>query len=116
MTIVEPISGVFPLNARSDFFKLVDQGGGRYVLSGELSFASVDLALKATSGLPAAGVDQLQFDLSGITRADSAGLAILLEWLRKAADRGVKLSYVKPPQQLLDIARVAGLHEILPFS
>ena len=51
--------------------------------------------------------------LSGVSKADSAGLALLLEWLRQAGAGGVELHYVNLPGQLLAMAQVAGVDGIL---
>ncbi len=94
-------------------FEISQEDSGRFRLVGELSFVSVQTALKKTAvffDLPAA---KMVFDLAGITKADSAGLALLLEWLRLAGLNGVDLHYVNLPRQLLAMAHVAGVDEIL---
>lgn len=85
---------------------------GRYQLHGELSFASAEWALKQTAAV-FAEQSELVFDLAGIAKADSAGLALLLEWRRQAAVFGTDLRYANLPRQLLALARVAGVDEIL---
>ncbi|MDH3871274.1 MAG: STAS domain-containing protein, partial [Gammaproteobacteria bacterium] len=63
---------------------------GRWRLSGELGFGTVSRMLKESrAGFLDAG--DIEVDLSGVTRADSAGLALLIEWLRTAerADRPI---------------------------
>ena len=54
--------------------------------------------------------------LKGVTRADSAGLALLLEWLRRSERAGCSISFVNVPEQLMSIARICGLEGILPLS
>ncbi|MDD5034526.1 MAG: STAS domain-containing protein [Methylococcaceae bacterium] len=85
---------------------------GLYQLEGELTFASVEQALKKTAKLftlPNAMV----FDLANITRSDSAGLALLLEWRRQAEEGGARLRYVNLPRQLQSLAKVVGIDELL---
>jgi phospholipid transport system transporter-binding protein len=55
-------------------------------------------------------------DLSGITRADSAGLALLIDWLRIARREKVTLRFEKLPEQLTQIAEVCDLHSVLPIE
>lgn len=74
-------------------------------LSGELSFASAGRLLDQ------AGADG-SLDLSGVTRADSAGLALLLELTRRSP--GLKL--VNAPPQLRKLAEFFGLDELLAFA
>jgi phospholipid transport system transporter-binding protein len=97
---------------RQELFAISASTAGSYQLEGELSFDSVELALKKTAKFfisPA----QMVFDLAGVSKADSAGLALLLEWLRQAATGGVELRYVNLPRQLLAMAQVVGVEDIL---
>ena len=85
----------------------------RFKLVGKLSFVSVQEAMKKGAKLFDFPADKMVFDLAGITKADSAGLALLLEWLRLASLNGVDLHYVNLPRQLQAMAHVAGVDEIL---
>ena len=94
-------------------FEIRQQDADQFKLEGELSFVSVQAAMKKSVGIFAEPADKRVFDLAGITKADSAGLALLLEWLRLASQHGVDLHYVNLPPQLLAMAHVAGVDEIL---
>ncbi len=87
---------------------------GNYLLTGELVFDTVTSCLHKSltifDSLP-----KVCFDLAGISRADSAGLALIIEWLREAKKRRVELTLVNVPEQLKTLARVSGVEEILPF-
>jgi len=85
----------------------------RFKLVGELSFVSVQEAMKKAAEFFDFPNHKMVFDLAGITKADSAGLALLLEWLRLASLSGVDLHYVNLPRQLQAMAHVAGVDEIL---
>lgn len=93
---------------------LNDLGGGRLSLEGELSFASVPALLRRGSSL-FAGQDAIELDLAGVRRADSAGLALLVEWLAQAKRLGRKLDFLHVPDQILRMAKVGGLEDILPL-
>lgn len=88
---------------------------GRWLLEGELGFASVPDIL-AHPGADISGTTAIEVDLRGVTRADSAGLALLVEWLRESERAGQQITFINVPQQLLSIARVCGLDEILSLS
>lgn len=95
--------------------RFTERGSGDWLLEGELDFFSVPDVLAATRACrPDDG--SVRVDLKGVTRADSAGLALLLEWLRRAERNGCDISFVNVPEQLMSIARVCGLDEILPLS
>ncbi len=61
-------------------FSLKDLGDGHFALSGEMSFDTAERILQA-SEQPFEEHTRLEIDLSGVTLSDSAGLALLLEWV-----------------------------------
>ncbi len=105
---------MFNRNGNSALAALKDLGGGRYAVEGELSFASVSALLRQGSAL-FAGQPAIELDLAGVRRADSAGLALLVEWLSQAKRLGRRLSFRHVPEQILRMARVGGLEDILPL-
>ncbi len=94
-------------------FELAGRGDGEYALTGELTFATASLALKTTAGLFKNGDATLCFDLADIERSDSAGMALLIEWLRLAERAGTPLRYTHLPENLRAMARVSGVAEFL---
>lgn len=87
---------------------LTQQSPGHYAVQGELSFATVTgLLLQSRSLFAAEPV--LDIDLLGVTHADSAGLSLLVEWIREARLRSCKLGYRSLPAQL---AALAGISEV----
>lgn len=95
-----------------DDVRFEDSSPGTWKLTGELGFATVPGLLKnAPRGFLEDG--DVRIDLSGVTRADSAGLALLVEWLRESVNRGRSITFLHMPEQMLSIARVCGLEEIL---
>jgi phospholipid transport system transporter-binding protein len=92
-----------------------DQGDGHWLVSGELGYATVP-GLLASAGRSMQGEGAIEVDLAGVTRADSAGLALLIEWTAASERAGRKIHFIHVPAQLLSIARVCGLEEILPLA
>jgi phospholipid transport system transporter-binding protein len=74
---------------------------------------SVPLVLHQASDLLQNGVEVV-VDLSGVDRIDSAGLALLVEWLREARRKGTSIRFENIPVRMLAIAKVCGLEQILP--
>jgi phospholipid transport system transporter-binding protein len=95
--------------------QLVENGDGSWLLQGELGYMSVPSVLQH-AGVNMLGKERITVDLKGVTRADSAGLALLVEWLRESENAGNSIEFVNVPAQLLSIARVCGLEEILSLS
>ncbi len=52
-------------------------------------------------------------DLAGVTAADSAGLALLIEWLSVAKAAGRALRYENMPSQVHQLARLSEVEELL---
>jgi phospholipid transport system transporter-binding protein len=88
---------------------------GHWALSG-------DLGLETAAGVLArgeaafAGVQRADVDLSGVTDADSAGLAVLIEWARGARLSGRSITYRSLPPRLAELARIGGVAELLPIA
>ncbi len=87
-----------------------------FMVQGELNMQTVPALTRDTQALLAGADGEVEIDLSGVTRADSAGLALLAQWLRLAKRDGFSLCFQNVPAQLLQIARVSELHKILPIQ
>ncbi len=95
--------------------RLTTADDGVLRLEGELSFETVPALWRAVP-FPPAGSGPVVLDLAGVVRTDSAGLALLVEWLRAARRAGRELRLRAMPAQMLAIARVSGLDRILPLE
>lgn len=89
------------------------QEGGAYRIAGDLTFTTVSRFLAETQPLFRQAEGSLVFDLAGVSRADSAGLALLIEWLRHARAADTSLSFQHIPEQLLNMASASALGGIL---
>jgi len=93
----------------------INHRGGKVCLEGDLSFATVAGLLRDAAPLIEKGTDRLLIDLKGVKRADSAGLALLLEWVARSRRRGRPILCQHLPQSLLDIARFSNVLHLLPL-
>lgn len=90
---------------------LVDNPDGILRLRGPLVFASVGAALSQSLALlPRQGVAVI--DMSDVAQADSAALALLVEWRKFAARQGLRLELRGVPAQLRALAAAAGLEAL----
>jgi len=84
-------------------------------LEGALSFETLPAVLAqsveyaARTDLP----ERLTIDFSAITGVDSSAVALLLEWRRQAQARGKRLDFVKLPPNLLALAELYGVAELI---
>lgn len=93
--------------------RLAELGAGRFALEGELVFRTVT-ALDRAARKAFAGVKDVEVDLAGVTRCDSAALALLLEWAGRARRSGSALRYRGLPDALLAIAAISEVEDLLP--
>lgn len=88
--------------------QLVGRGEGRFALSGELNFDTVPGILRE-SEREFANQRELSIDLAEVTKANSAGMALLLEWRSRARSNGLELSYSNVPKSIQQIAKVCDV-------
>ena len=92
--------------------RLTAAGAGRFELSGEVGFD--DVARLLEEGDAAFGnLQQAELDLARVTRADSAALALLLEWSVSAAAAGRLLRYRNVPRSIASLAGISDVAELL---
>lgn len=58
----------------------------------------------------------MQVDLGGVTESDSAGLAVLIEWVAAARRGGRAVRVLNVPGGIGASARIAEVDEILGFA
>jgi len=86
---------------------------GGYRLQAPLLFATVAGLRAQGVALIAAADGQLRMDLSAVAAADSAGLALLIDWLACASGAGKRLCYVRVPDALMALARLSDVAPLL---
>ena len=56
---------------------------------------------------------RLTIDFSGVTGVDSSAVALLLDWRRRAAERRVALEFAHLPENLLALAQLYGVADLI---
>ena len=79
---------------------------------GDMNFASAPLLLSQGRNLLEFGGDLL-IDMSGVDHADSAGLALLLEWIDLSRSSKGNIRFQNIPEALMNIARVSNVYDLL---
>jgi phospholipid transport system transporter-binding protein len=84
-------------------------------LEGALSYESIPTVLAETTQYAARAdiPETIRIDFAGVTGVDSAAVALLLEWRRMAAARGKTLVFENLPANLLALARLYGVSELI---
>jgi phospholipid transport system transporter-binding protein len=87
---------------------------GRIVVSSPLTFDTARRVCEA--GLRCIrrdGSPLIVVDFAGVPNADSAGLAVLIEWRRRAWLWGQRLNFANLPAQVTAIAKLSEVSELL---
>ncbi len=100
----------------SELYSLrLDDMTGLFHVGGELTFATVKDILEPAQIL-FDSASELDIDLTDVIRSDSAGLALLINWIRTAKIDNKKIVFHNIPAQMLAIANASGLDELLPIT
>ena len=89
-----------------------DRGDGRIEILGELSFQTAVAALDKSKDVFSKH-SVIEIDLAGVTRADSAGLALMLEWVTRARNNAHDLRFTNIPAQIISIAQISEVEDML---
>jgi len=82
-------------------------------VSGELDFSNVmSLYWKSLPQLEAR--EKLVFDFSQVKTSDSAGLALIIEWIKFATAQNKSIQFNHISSDLMSIAKAAGLDHLIP--
>ena len=91
---------------------MIRRDGDRLYLSGPVTLANVASLLEQARAPLAEGVREV--DLGEVTEVDSSLLAALLAWLRESKSSGRPLSFSRMPPDLLTLAQLYGVAQLLP--
>src|SRR5699024_9125415 len=89
--------------------------GGAIMVSGTLDTNAVPHALESSRDWFRNDA-ALTINLSNVTDGDSAGVALLLEWLRRARSHHCTVRYVHVPEPIRAIAEFGELEDILQLE
>lgn len=84
-------------------------------VEGELDASNVPARLRQSANWFERGQETV-IDLGGVTHSDSAGVALLLEWIRDAQAAEATLRFVNAPSQMRAIIDFCGLNDVISVS
>lgn len=93
-------------------YALENRGEGNFAIVGKMTFATAAQLLEESKQ----SFDEhpvIKVDLAQVTEGDSAGLALLLEWVNWAKYYVHEISYQNIPPQILSIAEISEVDEML---
>lgn len=86
-------------------------GAGRFRVSGALDAHTAGVVL-AQSEAQFADAARIEVDLGAVVESDSAGLALLIEWLRAARKSGKPIHFSNVPAQISALARISEVEDL----
>lgn len=92
--------------------RLESLGGGRFRVSGVLDASTAREVLEQSESRFAQS-KEIDVDLGGVGESDSAGLALLIEWLRAARQGGRAIRFANVPAQIEALARISEVEDLL---
>ncbi len=91
------------------------QGHGNFSLSGRVDFINV-ARLLVNGQQQFIDHKMLAVDVAEADCANTAGLALLMEWSTWCQSNDIKLVYKRPHHSLLEIVRINDVEQMLSFS
>jgi phospholipid transport system transporter-binding protein len=88
---------------------------GCFIVDGDLTFSAMDKNT-VTQFSFLSGHKEITIDMGGVGNADSAGLALMLEWIKYSRSRKIALRFRNIPQQLLNLAKLSGIDKLSYFT
>ena len=94
---------------------IIAQGDGHFMINGDLTFATIDQqAIKSVAFLTTA--KHVTIDLSRVVSTDSAGLALMIEWIKYTRQHRTQIIFKNIPDQLLNLAKLSGFDKTGHFA
>lgn len=84
---------------------------GYYVISGNLTFSTI--TNKTLIALNPAKNATISLNFKQIKTCDSAGLALIIAWLKSAHKRNLRLYLQNLPDSLLSLAKLGGIEAMI---
>lgn len=93
-------------------FKLEDHGDGHFALIGDMNFDTAEAILRASEELFEEHT-QIEVDFAKVKDNDSAGLALLLEWVTWANHSVREIRFKNLPDRIMAIASTTEVERLL---
>ncbi len=92
-----------------------EQQPGHILVEGALTFSNIDKnTVKSCTFLNT--TSNICIDLKNVTATDSAGLALIVEWIKMCEHKNTHIAFTNIPQQLLALARLSGFDQSPYFA
>ncbi len=87
------------------------QAPGYFEITGNLTFTAINRKTPIT--LNPADDNSLNLNFEHVDASDSAGLALIIEWLKSAHNKQISLHLQNLPEQIISLAKLSGVENML---
>ena len=95
--------------------ELISSSKDNYIIKGDLTFGTINKqTMKVLNFQPSASI--INIDLQQLGKIDSAGLALLIEWIKFSRAYQIELRFEHIPAQLSALAKLSDISEIDLFT
>ena len=95
--------------------QFIAAGNDTFQVTGALTFETVGDLWRSSQGQFAAGA-KVRIDLGGVNEIDSAGLALLVEWVHWARAQADSVTFERIPAKLRALARIGDVDQLLSIT
>ena len=88
---------------------------GNYLIKGDLIFSNINKTTVKILNFKQAG-PLINIDLQQLGKIDSAGLALLIEWIKYSRTHQIELRFDNIPEQLMALVKLSDMSEINLFT
>ncbi len=93
---------------------MIREAGDRLAVEGAMTLPQASALLAAGAG--AMAKDPAVIDLAAVSEVDSSAIAVVFAWMREAERQGKRFQIVNPPRDMLSLAAVYGVSDLLPLA
>ena len=91
--------------------EIIERGNGYFIINGDLTVSNINK--DTLQALPLSiSIRVITLDLNQVGLTDSAGLALMIEWIKYARKKRIQTVLKNIPEQLHNIAKLSGLDKI----
>lgn len=96
---------------------IIKKSAKHFIIDGDLTFATINKqTLKSFAFLKLKFSTEIIIDLSRVANTDSAGLALMIEWIKYSKQNRTDLTFKNIPEQLLNLAKLSGFDQSSHFA
>ena len=93
---------------------MITRTGDRLQIAGSVTMATVSALFN--EGLKPQENGGVTVDFAKIEKVDSSAVSLMLVWMREAQRNKARLSFINVPDNLLSLAKLYGVAELLTLS